>query len=54
MNAVSSRSHGVFMLKLVSKNTETESTTMSKLMMIDLAGSEKVRKTGVSCMFVFL
>lgn len=45
MNAVSSRSHGVFMLKLVIKDTRTGSTKMAKLMMVDLAGSEKVRKT---------
>jgi len=46
MNAVSSRSHGVFMLMLNSKDTETGSQKMSKLMMVDLAGSEKVSKTG--------
>merc|ERR1719412_588532 len=46
MNAVSSRSHGVFMLKLISKDTTSGSTKMSKLLMVDLAGSEKVAKTG--------
>merc|ERR1719461_2699107 len=46
MNAVSSRSHGVFMLMLNSKDTTTGSQKMSKLMMVDLAGSEKVAKTG--------
>jgi len=48
MNAVSSRSHAVFMLKLISKHTETGSTKMSKLLMVDLAGSEKVGKTEAS------
>jgi len=48
MNAVSSRSHAVFMLKLISKHTETGSTKLSKLMMVDLAGSEKVGKTEAS------
>jgi len=48
MNAVSSRSHAVFMLKLISKHTETGSTKMSKLLMVDLAGSEKVGKTAAS------
>ena len=48
MNAVSSRSHGVFMLKLISTNTQTGSKKISKLMMVDLAGSEKVAKTGAS------
>jgi len=48
MNAVSSRSHGVFSLKLISKDTNTGSTKMAKLMMVDLAGSEKIRKTNAS------
>jgi len=48
MNAVSSRSHGVFMVKVVTKDTNTGSTKMAKLMMVDLAGSEKVRKTGAT------
>lgn len=46
MNAVSSRSHGVFMLKLTQTNTVTGSKRISKLKMIDLAGCEKVSKTG--------
>merc|ERR1712228_730365 len=46
MNATSSRSHGVFMLKLTQTNTEVGTKKVSKLMMIDLAGSEKVGKTG--------
>jgi len=48
MNAVSSRSHAVFMLKLESKHTETGSMKASKLLMVDLAGSEKVAKTEAS------
>lgn len=48
MNAVSSRSHGVFLIKLIVKDTNTGATKMSKLMMVDLAGSEKVRKTGAT------
>ena len=46
MNATSSRSHGVFMLKLTQTNTTSGTKKVSKLMMIDLAGSEKVAKTG--------
>ena len=46
MNATSSRSHGVFMLKLTQTNTVSGTKKVSKLMMIDLAGSEKVGKTG--------
>ena len=48
MNAVSSRSHGVFMLKLISTNTQTGSKKISKLTMVDLAGSVKVDQTGPS------
>jgi len=54
MNAGSSRSHGVFML-LVEKRKQievdgdiTESMTKSKLLMVDLAGSEKARNTGAT------
>jgi len=54
MNAGSSRSHGVFML-LVEKRKEIEvdgdiceSVTKSKLLMVDLAGSEKARNTGAT------
>merc|ERR1712083_568340 len=47
-NATSSRSHGVFMLKLTAQNVKNGSKKISKLMMIDLAGSEKVSKTGAA------
>ena len=36
MNAVSSRSHGVFMLKLTSKNLKSGSKKISKLMMVGI------------------
>lgn len=45
MNATSSRSHAVFIFKVIVENKVTHSKKMSKLMMVDLAGSEKVRKT---------
>jgi len=48
MNAVSSRSHAVFMMLLEQRNTETDAKKSSKLLLVDLAGSEKVRKTGVT------
>jgi len=48
MNAVSSRSHGVFMLKLTQQNVATGSKKIAKLKMVDLAGAEKVAKTGAS------
>ena len=44
LNRDSSRSHAVFTLKLEMKKTDG-STRRSKLLMVDLAGSEKVRKT---------
>lgn len=58
MNATSSRSHAVFILRIDARNTETGSSKSSKLMMVDLAGSEKVKKTHASgmrpnyCVFV--
>lgn len=45
MNAVSSRSHSVFTILVEQKNTEG-STKMGKFNIVDLAGSEKVGKTG--------
>ncbi len=46
MNAKSSRSHAVFLLTVTQRNRETNSRKSSKLVMVDLAGSEKVGKTG--------
>lgn len=48
MNDTSSRSHAVFMLALEQKNVETDAKKKSKLMLVDLAGCEKVRKTGAT------
>jgi len=48
MNAESSRSHSVFILKLSQKNKEYGSTKSSKLFLVDLAGSEKISKTGAT------
>mmetsp|Transcript_10078 Transcript_10078/g.15095 ORF Transcript_10078/g.15095 Transcript_10078/m.15095 type:complete len:825 (+) Transcript_10078:64-2538(+) len=48
MNAESSRSHSVFILKLTQKHKLHGSTKCSKLILVDLAGSEKVSKTGAS------
>ena len=47
MNATSSRSHMLMSLKLAAK-VQDGSARVSKLHFADLAGSEKVRKTGVS------
>merc|ERR1719419_1820085 len=45
MNDVSSRSHAVFIFRLIVTHKETQSKKMSKMMLVDLAGSEKTRKT---------
>jgi kinesin family protein 5 len=45
MNDVSSRSHAVFIFRLIATHKGTQSKKMSKLMLVDLAGSEKTRKT---------
>ena len=45
MNAVSSRSHSIFQVTILQKNTETETSKMGKLYCCDLAGSEKIAKT---------
>lgn len=48
MNAESSRSHLVFALQLTCVNRQTRKTTSGKLSLIDLAGSERVAKTGAT------
>lgn len=45
MNAVSSRSHSIFMVTILQKNTETDTSKVGKLYACDLAGSEKIEKT---------
>ena len=47
MNAVSSRSHSLFVITLVQK-LKDGSTKLSRLNLADLAGSEKVGKTGAT------
>eukprot|EP00029_Vermamoeba_vermiformis_P007434 TRINITY_DN321_c0_g1_i1.p1 TRINITY_DN321_c0_g1~~TRINITY_DN321_c0_g1_i1.p1 ORF type:complete len:1029 (+),score=352.71 TRINITY_DN321_c0_g1_i1:163-3249(+) len=47
MNAVSSRSHSLFILSFTQKSRDG-TTKMGKLNLADLAGSEKVGKTGAS------
>ena len=42
MNENSSRSHSIFLMTVIQKNTETDTTKSSKLYFVDLAGSEKV------------
>ena len=45
MNAVSSRSHSIFLVTVLQKNTETDTSKLGKLYCCDLAGSEKIGKT---------
>jgi kinesin family protein 5 len=47
MNERSSRSHSLFIVHLSQKNLKKDNTKQSKLYFVDLAGSEKVSKTGV-------
>eukprot|EP00277_Geminigera_cryophila_P020444 CAMPEP_0179490294 /NCGR_PEP_ID=MMETSP0799-20121207/65373_1 /TAXON_ID=46947 /ORGANISM="Geminigera cryophila, Strain CCMP2564" /LENGTH=398 /DNA_ID=CAMNT_0021306459 /DNA_START=165 /DNA_END=1358 /DNA_ORIENTATION=- len=46
MNQASSRSHSIFILTLEQTNSTDGSKKKSKLFMVDLAGSETVKKTG--------
>ena len=48
MNERSSRSHSLFAINLTIKNIEMDSSSVSKLYFVDLAGSEKIAKTHVS------
>ena len=47
MNAKSSRSHSLFIVTIFQRNSITDSTKAGKLYFVDLAGSEKISKTGV-------
>ena len=46
-NAESSRSHSVLTVAVIGKNAATKATYRGKLHLIDLAGSERVKKSGV-------
>lgn len=46
LNSQSSRSHSVFRLRIMGVNRETEHRTFGTLNMIDLAGSERIKKSG--------
>ena len=48
MNAESSRSHSLFVVKVQQKDVRTNSVKHGKLYLVDLAGSEKVGKTGAA------
>ena len=48
MNEHSSRSHSLVQVEMVSKNVVTGSEARGKLNMIDLAGSERISKSGAS------
>ena len=48
MNTESSRSHSIFMFTVQQRNTEDGASKSGCLYMVDLAGSEKVGKTGAS------
>jgi len=48
MNDQSSRSHSIFMMTVTQNNVDEGSCKQGNLFLIDLAGSEKVGKTGAS------
>ena len=48
MNAESSRSHSLLIMTVAQKDVKTERTLRARLVLGDLAGSERVKKTGVS------
>ena len=48
MNAVSSRSHSLFLITISQTNNKELSAKTGKLYLVDLAGSEKVGKTGAA------
>lgn len=48
MNAVSSRSHSVFIISIEQTDKETGSMKSAQFNLVDLAGSEKVAKTGAT------
>eukprot|EP01064_Diplonema_japonicum_P013469 TRINITY_DN2101_c0_g2_i1.p1 TRINITY_DN2101_c0_g2~~TRINITY_DN2101_c0_g2_i1.p1 ORF type:complete len:698 (+),score=179.99 TRINITY_DN2101_c0_g2_i1:60-2153(+) len=48
MNELSSRSHSVFTLKITGKNEGTGQLMSSEINLIDLAGSERVKDSGVT------
>merc|ERR1712038_754616 len=48
MNSESSRSHLVFLIKIVSVNKETKEQQQGKILICDLAGSERIKKSLVT------
>ena len=54
MNDTSSRSHLIFSIIVDSTNVNTGVRTIGKLSFVDLAGSEKVSKSGVQGKFFIL
>ena len=45
-NERSSRSHSVFMMKIMGENSATTETCCSTLNLVDLAGSERIKESG--------
>jgi ankyrin repeat protein len=48
MNSESSRSHLLFIIKIISVNRETQERLKGKILLCDLAGSERLKKSDVS------
>jgi len=47
LNVVSSRSHLIFTIKIASKNRETGEVSRGKILLRDLGGSERLKKSKV-------
>merc|ERR1719215_445596 len=47
MNCGSSRSHVMFMMRIISESLETGQRQQGKMLLIDLAGSERVKRSEV-------
>jgi len=47
MNSQSSRSHMIFTIKVISVNRSTDETIQGKILLCDLAGAERIKKTEV-------
>lgn len=54
MNADSSRSHSLVSVKVVGTNKTLGVTLRGKLHLIDLAGSERVNRSGAQVCFLFI
>ena len=48
MNDASTRSHCIFIIEIEKRTPDSDITTTSKIHLVDLSGSERIGKTGVT------